>query len=1241
MTDSQKIMGMTPRSEDLFRFVAENVEDFAIFTVALDGTLGSWNPGVEKLLGYAEAEWVGRDSCDIFTPEDNLHDACGAEMRVAAERGRAEDERWHVRKDGTRFWANGLLMALRDESGELYCFAKIMRDETRKRGAAEERERFLSVGADLLVITGYDGRFKWVSPTWERTFGWTAKELTEHQWLYFVHPEDHERTLSAAEKLFAGQEMVSFENRYLHKDGSYRWLVWNTKPFPQERVLYASAIDVTEGRQKELTLRFLVDLDQATQPITDPDEIMVVIARMLGEHLGVNRCAYAEVEADEDHFVIKGDYTHDTFSIVGRYSMSSFGADALSLSRANVPYVVENAETDARVGAHLAAYRQTEIMAVVSVPLHKEGRFVAGMAVHQKTPRRWTGEEVELIGLVVNRCWESIERARAIRRFSEEEARFRFLAESMPQKIFTATRAGDVDYFNRQWMDFTGLTFEQIRDWGWTQFIHPDDVEENVRRWKHSIDTGEPFQLEHRFRRADGEFRWHLSRAHAMRDAEGKVLMWIGSNTDIHDLKHAQVALKESEEQFRLFAQTATDAIFTIDVESRILFVNEAAEIIFGYSNAEMQGSSLTMLMPEYLRRLHQTGVDRYLEMGQKHVSWESVEVPGLHKDGREIPLEISFGEFKRGGNRYFTGICRDISERKRVQLRLTAQYSVTRILAEAETVAEASAKIIQAVCDSLGWDVGEIWRVHPDENYLRCAEGWHGPFVTDEVFAELCSIHPLRPGVGMPGRVWSSGEPVWITDIAREENFPRARVAHHAGLRSAFAFPVKLGADVIGVMEFFSREVRERDEEIIEMIATLGSQMGQFIERRNVERARAELLTRERASRAEAEEANRLKDEFLATLSHELRTPLTSILGWARLLQTDNFDAASTTRALETIERNARAQNQLIDDLLDTSRIITGKLRLDVRSVDLADVITAATDSVRPAAEAKEIRLQTLLDPQAGPVSGDPNRLQQVVWNLVSNAIKFTPKKGRVQVRLERVNSHIEITVADTGMGIAPEFLPHVFDRFRQADQATTRTHGGLGLGLAIVRQLVELHGGTVSAHSDGIGQGATFTIYLPLLPVRQESASDLPRVHPAARSETALACPPELEGLRVLIVDDEADTRDLLLAVLTSCGAEVTPTASTAEALERIGREQFDVLVTDIGMPGEDGYSLIEKVRMLPAERGGTLPAAALTAYARMEDRVRALRSGFQIHVPKPVDPTELITVVANLAGRIGNGK
>jgi CheY-like chemotaxis protein/two-component sensor histidine kinase len=376
------------------------------------------------------------------------------------------------------------------------------------------------------------------------------------------------------------------------------------------------------------------------------------------------------------------------------------------------------------------------------------------------------------------------------------------------------------------------------------------------------------------------------------------------------------------------------------------------------------------------------------------------------------------------------------------------------------------------------------------------------------------------------------------------------------------------------------------------------------------------------------------LKDEFLATLSHELRTPLNAILGWSQMLQTNNLDETAAKRAMATIERNARSQSQLIDDILDVSRIITGKLRLDVRAVDLQLVISAAVDAARPAAEAKNMRLQTLIDPRATQISGDSDRLQQVVWNLLSNAIKFTPKNGRVQVRLERVNSHVEIVVSDTGAGIEPEFLPFVFERFRQSDGSMTRRHGGLGLGLAIVRQLVELHGGTVSVESKGEGQGSTFIVSLPFLPVRLEPEADLSRVHPAAQNGSMVICPPELSGLRVLLVDDEADSRELLNFVLESCGAQVTTGSSAAEALELIKHEKFDVIVSDIGMPEEDGFSLIRKIRGLTVEQGGNTPAIALTAYARAEDRVQALRSGFQMHIAKPVESAELTAALASLA-------
>ncbi|HZI20839.1 MAG TPA: PAS domain S-box protein [Pyrinomonadaceae bacterium] len=390
------------------------------------------------------------------------------------------------------------------------------------------------------------------------------------------------------------------------------------------------------------------------------------------------------------------------------------------------------------------------------------------------------------------------------------------------------------------------------------------------------------------------------------------------------------------------------------------------------------------------------------------------------------------------------------------------------------------------------------------------------------------------------------------------------------------------------------------------------------------------------RSALRQAEESNRLKDEFLATVSHELRTPLTAVLGWAHLLRSGQLDGEASARALETIERNARAQNRMIEELLDVSRIITGKLRLDVRQVDLPLVVEAAVESVRPAADAKAVRLQLVLDPRAGPISGDPDRLQQVIWNLLSNAVKFTHKGGRVQVRLERINSHVELTVSDTGPGIEPDFLPFVFDRFRQADMTKKRAHGGLGLGLAIARHLVELHGGAIRAASGGTEQGATFTVTLPLMVVRAEP-SPAERRHPAAVEGVPYVSGPALDGLRVLVVDDEPDTRELLAAVLKGRGAVVTLAASAGEALKALERETPHVLVSDIGMPGEDGYELIRRVRLLPPERGGNIPAAALTAYAREDDRIRALLTGFQIHIPKPVNPAELAAVVATLAGRV----
>ena len=429
--------------------------------------------------------------------------------------------------------------------------------------------------------------------------------------------------------------------------------------------------------------------------------------------------------------------------------------------------------------------------------------------------------------------------------------------------------------------------------------------------------------------------------------------------------------------------------------------------------------------------------------------------------------------------------------------------------------------------------------------------------------------------------------------------------------------------------VEFVSNVYDEDGQQVIQC------NIRDITERKRAEEEREVLLESAQTAHAEADLANNIKDEFLAILSHELRTPLTSILGWSKLLTDGNLDEQKSKRAIDSIVRNAQAQRQLIDDLLDISRIITGNLRLDVRPVELAPMIEGVVDGVRPAAEARSIHLQITLESQTSPISGDPERLQQIIWNLLTNAIKFTPKGGLVQVWLERIESHVEITISDTGEGIPSDLLTHVFDRFRQSDSSSTRRHGGLGLGLSIVRQLVELHGGTVTAESPGAGKGTTFKVIFPLISVHHElSGAEMTRSLVESHNFTDPQL--SLNDLWVLVVDDEPDARELVAAVLTGRGAEVVSVGSANEALEEMERQRFDVLVSDIGMPQMDGYALIRRIRQLPAERGGGIPAAALTAYAGVEDRMRVLSAGYQMHVPKPVEPAELATVVGSLAQR-----
>ena len=621
--------------------------------------------------------------------------------------------------------------------------------------------------------------------------------------------------------------------------------------------------------------------------------------------------------------------------------------------------------------------------------------------------------------------------------------------------------------------------------------------------------------------------------------------------------------------------------------------------------------------------------------------------------DGRSIE-RFSRIQFLQGHNAGRVWSFRDVTERRRAEEALREETRVLELLNK--TGAALASKLdlqelVQSVTDSAtqlsGAQFGAFfYNTHDESGEAMVLYTLSG--APREAFDHFG--HPRA--TPLFGPTFRGEGPIRCDDVLADPRY--GRMTPHGGMppkhlpvRSYLAVSViSRTGEVIGGLFFGHPEPGVFTARTERVIVGVAAQAAVAIDNarlyegaRRAAKERERLLEAERSARAEAERVSRMKDEFLATLSHELRTPLNAILGWSQLLGSRGGEDAELAEGLDVIERNARVQTQLIEDLLDMSRIISGKIRLDVQRVDLADVVRAAVASVRHSATAKEIRLQIVLDPMAGPVRGDPARLQQCFWNLLSNAIKFTPKGGKINVALERVNSHLEVCVADDGQGIKPDFLPHVFERFRQADGSTTRAHGGLGLGLSIVKHLVELHGGTIRARSAGEGQGATFCIELPLMVVHAAVEPDAARQHPRGTASPGEAEPldhPSLAGIKVLVVDDEADARRLLLRVLEGCGAQVLLAASAQEGLDTLRRERPDMLISDIGMPGEDGYDFIRRVRELPADQGGRTPAAALTAFARSEDRTRALRAGYQTHVAKPVEPTELSAVVASLAMR-----
>jgi len=706
----------------------------------------------------------------------------------------------------------------------------------------------------------------------------------------------------------------------------------------------------------------------------------------------------------------------------------------------------------------------------------------------------------------------------------------------------------------------------------------------------------------HLFR--DGEWQGEL--VHHKRDGEEIVVAshWVlhtdennipyilEVNNDVTELTRTEQHLRESRAQLENLIGSAMDAIITVDEDQHIVLFNAAAEKMFRCPSSEVIGQSLDRFIPAQFRKTH---TDHIRAFGQTNITSRSMgalgAISGIRADGDQFQIEASISQTEVSGRKLFTNILRDITGRK---------HAEERFRLAVESAPNAMVMVNEQ---------GNIILANSQTERLFGYE-------TDELIGQ--SIEVLVP------HRFRGGHPQFRADFS---TLPQARAMGAGrdlyGLRKdGSEVPIEIGLNPIQ---------SESGNLVLSSIVDI-------TERKRAEEERERLLAREQKARREAENANRLKDEFLATVSHELRTPLTSMLGYAKLLRAGMLNATDSGRALEAMERNTRTQGQIIDDILEVSRIITGKLRLSRRSINPTEIVERAIDAVRPAIEAKGIVLSRSLE-TSRTVTADPDRLQQIAWNLLSNAVKFTPEAGHIEVSLTEETNRVRLEVKDNGVGIAPEFLPYVFDRFSQADSSVTRSFGGLGLGLAIVRHLVEIHGGTVAVISPGEGLGATFVVTLPYA-IGEESARGrvAAATHGAQRSrlKQGEAVYPALDGLRVLVVDDDADTRSMVTMLFENCGSEVRATATAQEALDVFQGWHPEVMVCDIGMPGEDGYSLIRRVRLAEADSEEQTPAVALTGYARSEDRARALASGYQMHITKPIDPLELTTAITKLTKR-----
>jgi PAS domain S-box-containing protein len=1141
-------------SEERFHQLVDAVTDYAIFLLDANGKVATWNEGAKRIKGYEAAEIVGQHFSVFYTPEDREAGKPAQVLQAVREQGRIEQEAWRARKDGSRFWANVVITALRDADGQITGFAKITRDLTARR-AAEQNERrldeerlaresaeaernrllglFAQLPATVNLLRGPDLVFELAHPKAVQALGGrdlVGKPLIEAIPEYAEQPE----ILARIRRVYETGEPSTFDEFpvRLQRGGIETLSYWTSVHLPvRNRAGVVEGVmtfdqDVTDSvlarenvERANRSLRQLTELAFALANARTPEDVGKAVVESGMQLSQADTCVLYALDA-----------TGTTLELVGHRGVApaiiermrrmqvSDAPESFAALRAGVPQWAETAAEYDRLYPRVARLKVEgrRAQAFWCIPLVVEGSPMGLLGMGFYEERRFPEEERSLIETMARQCGQAL--LRALR--AEREDRMR---------------------------------------------------------------------------------------------------AWLA--TTLHSIG---------------------DAVITTDTTGCVTLMNAVAEQLTGWNESQARGRPLDEVFPifsEKTRERCENPVQKVLSEGKivglaNHTVLRS-------RAGTETPIDDSAAPIRDAKGALFGVVLvfRDVSAEKRDHVRGDFLARAGGVLAASLDYRATLASVVQFAVPELA-DWCTVLLLEPGETEPRQVAMAHADPAKLQFARDLTERYPPDPNASSGARhvirtgqaeLYTELSPALIERSARDDE--HLRLLRELRLHSAMIVPLLGRERTLGALTFIHAESRRRySEEDLAFAEEFARRAALAIENalalRQAEQARAE----ERKLRREADVANKAKDEFLATVSHELRTPLNAILGWASALRS-RHPAPDLDKPLAIIERNARRQARLIEDVLDISRVISGKLTLTLGPTNLAEVVQNAIESVAPAAEAKHIRIQSELE-VAVSVTADGDRLQQAVWNLLSNAVKFTPEAGEVKVRMHREGSDICICVSDTGEGISSEALPIIFEPFRQADASTTRRHGGLGLGLAIVQQLVTAHGGTVRAESDGLGRGAKFVVALPA----HIAVASVPEEQPlpaASSIDHAATAWRSLSGLSVLVVDDEPDALDVVAHILRACGAQVTTAGNAAQALQALSGMRADVIVSDIAMPEMDGFTFMRQVRAMPASSGGRTPALALTAYARKEDAQRAFLAGYQMHASKPIDPPQLVSIVANLAG------